>query len=173
MSITTTKPLEMLCVNFLTQEPPKGNIQNVLVLTNHFTKYAIAIAVPTKNQTAKTMADAIFNHFVVHYGLPQSLHSDQVTNFCSKIIKELWKITGMSKSRTISYQPMGYEITERFDRTLISMLGTLDPEEKYNWKNYIHPLVHAYNCTAHDSIGFSPRYLMFGRHLNLPGDLVF
>ena len=83
VSITTTKPLEMLCVNFLTQEPPKGNIQNVLVLTDHFTKYAIAIAVPTKNQTAKTMADSIFNHFVVHYGLPQSLHSDQVTNFCS------------------------------------------------------------------------------------------
>ena len=161
----------MVCIDFLTLEPSKGNIQNVFVLTDHFTKYAVAV--PTRNQTAKTTADAIFNHFVVHYGLPQRLHSDQGANFCSKIITELCKITGISKSRTTPYHPMGNGITERFNRTLISMLGTLDPEQKHNWKNYIHPLVHAYNCTAHDSTGFSPYYLMFGRQPNLPVDLVF
>lgn len=171
VSVTTTQPLEMVCMDFLTLEPSKGNIQNVLVLTDHFTKYAVAV--PTRNQTAKTTADAIFNHFVVHYGLPQRLHSDQGANFCSKIITELCKITGISKSRTTPYHPMGNGITERFNRTLISMLGTLDPEQKHNWKNYIHPLVHAYNCTAHDSTGFSPYYLMFGRQPNLPVDLVF
>lgn len=171
VSVTTTQPLEMVCMDFMTLEPSKGNIQNILVLTDHFTKYAVAV--PTKNQTAKTTADAIFNHFVVHYGLPQRLHSDQGANFCSKIITELCKITGISKSRTTPYHPMGNGITERFNRTLISMLGTLDPEQKHNWRNYIYPLVHAYNCTAHDSTGFSPYYLMFGREPNLPVDLVF
>jgi hypothetical protein len=50
-------------------------IQNILVITGHFTKYAVAA--PKKNQTAKTTAEAIFNNFIVHYGLPQKLHSDQ------------------------------------------------------------------------------------------------
>lgn len=166
--VSSSRPLEM---DFITLKPSKGNIQNVLVLTDHFTKYAVAVQ--TKNQTAKTTADAIFNHCIVHYGLPQRQHSDQGVNFCSKIISELCIITGISKSRTSPYHPMGNEITERFNRTLISMLGNLDPEQKHNWKNYIYPLVHAYNCAAHDSSEFSPYYLMFGRKPNLPVDLVF
>ena len=84
VSVTTTQPLGVVCMDFMTLEPSKGNIQNILVLTDHFTKYAVEV--PTKNQTVKTTADAIFNHFVVHYGLPQRLHSDQGANFCSKII---------------------------------------------------------------------------------------
>ena len=171
VSVTTTQPLEMVSMDFLSLEPSKGNIKNVLVLIDHFTKYAVAV--PTKNQTAKTTADAIFNHFLVLYGLPQRLHSDQGANFCSKIITELCKMTGIYKSRTTHYHHLVNGITERFNRTLISMLGILDPEQQHNWKNYIHPLVHAYNCTAHDSTGFSPYYLMFGRQPNLPVDLVF
>ena len=31
------------------------------------------------------------------------------------------------------------------------MLKTLDPEQNLNWENQINPLVHAYNCTIHDS----------------------
>ncbi|XP_062567508.1 uncharacterized protein LOC134229739 [Saccostrea cucullata] len=59
------------------------------------------------------------------------------------------------------------------NRTLISMLGTLDPEQKHNWKKYISPLVQAYNSTIHDSTGYSPYFLMFGRDPILPIDLIF
>ena len=51
------------------------------------------------------------------------------------------------------------------------MLGTLDPDKKANWKNHIGSLVHAYNCTRHDSTGFSPYYHMFGRHPRITVDL--
>ena len=52
------------------------------------------------------------------------------------------------------------------------MLGTLEPTQKQNWKSHIGSLVHAYNCTKHDTTGFSPYYLMFGRHPRIPVDLV-
>ncbi len=66
VNITSNYPMELVCMDYLTLEPSKGGIANILVITDHFTRYAIAI--PTKNQTAKTTAEVLFNNFIVHYG---------------------------------------------------------------------------------------------------------
>ena len=60
---------------------------------------------------------------------------------------------------------------ERFNSTLIGMLGTLPPEKKSEWKNHIGTLVHTYNCTQNSATGFSPYYLMYGRQPHLPVDV--
>ena len=171
VSIKSTYPLEMVCMDYLSLEPTKGGITNVLVITDHFTRFAVAI--PTKDQTAKTTAEAFFNEFVVHYGLPAKIHTDQGANFQSELFSHLCLLTGMEKSRTSPYHPMGNGLTERFNRTLISMLRTISPNQKLEWKKHIAPLVHAYNCMRHESTGFSPYELLFGRQPRLPIDLVF
>ena len=128
------------------------------------------MAIPTRNQLARTVADAFYNNFILHYGIPERIHSDQGANFESTIIKELCTIMGMSKSRTTSYHPMGNGQCERFNRTICDMLGSLDPSKKANWKCYVSPLVFAYNSTRHESTGHSPFMLMFGRNPRLPID---
>ena len=67
VNIVTTYPLELVFMDYLTLEPAKG-VGNVLVITDHFTKYALAI--PTKNQTAKTTAEAFYEKFITNYGIP-------------------------------------------------------------------------------------------------------
>jgi hypothetical protein len=62
--IVTSSPLELVCMDFLTLDKSKGGYQHILVITDHYTRYAQAI--PTKNQLAKTTAEAFFNHFIVH-----------------------------------------------------------------------------------------------------------
>jgi transposase InsO family protein len=135
INIESSQPLELVCMDYLSLERSKGGYENILVITDHFTRYAIAI--PTRNQTAKTTAEAFFNNLVVHYGLPKRIHSDQGANFESKIIKELCNITGIEKSRTTPYHPMGNGMTERFNRTLLNMLGTLDSNQKKGWKSHV------------------------------------
>lgn len=53
------------------------------------------------------------------------------------------------------------------------MLGTLDEKDKHHWRDFVKPLVHAYNYTRNDTTGYSPYELMFGRMTKLPTDLIF
>ena len=77
--ITSSTPMEVVCLDYLSLEKSKGGFEDILVITDHFSRYAQAI--PTRNQTAKTMARALFDNFIVHYGFPARIHSDQCQNF--------------------------------------------------------------------------------------------
>ena len=170
ISIKTSQPLELVCMDFLSLESSKGGFQHILVITDHFTRYAVAV--PTKNMLSRTVAQVFLDQFVVHYGFPARIHSDQGANFVSKMIEDLCKLSGMEKSRTSPYHAMGNGACERFNRTLLGMLGTLKPSDKANWKNHVAPLVHAYNCCRHETTNISPYQLMFGRQPRLAIDVV-
>ena len=169
--IHVTQPLELVHINYLSLEPSKGNIKNVLVITDHFTRYALAY--PSKTQTAQATARILWDNFICHYGFPGKFISDQGRNFESDLIKELCKIAGVKKLHTTPYHPQGNGQCERFNSTLCNMLGTLSEEEKSDWKSYLGCMTHAYNCTKHASTTYSPYYLMFGRHPRLPIDVEF
>lgn len=171
VSIHSSAPMELICVDFLTLEKSKGGIENVLIVTDHFSRYAQAY--PTKDQKAKTVAKVLWRNFFCRFGFPAKLHADQGRNFESAIVKELCKCTGITKTHTTPYHPQGNGTTERFNRTLLNMLGTLEPHLKIRWHEYVDAMTHAYNCTRHDSTGYTPYYLMFGRHPRLPVDLIF
>lgn len=66
-------------MDFLSLEPDRGNTKHILVLTDNFTKYAVAI--PTQNQKAQTVAKCLWENFLLHYGFPEKLLSDQGPDF--------------------------------------------------------------------------------------------
>ena len=169
VNIKTSEPMELVCIDHLSLKSSGEDQSSILVITDHFSRYAQAIPVP--NQTAKTTARVLFNSFIVHYGFPGRLHSDQGRGFESEVIKQLCQVTGITKSRTTPYHPQGNGQVERFNRTLLEMLGTLPENKKAAWKKYVAPLVHAYNSTRNDATGFSPYFLMYGRHPRLPVDI--
>ena len=73
--ILVSQPLELVPLDYLTLEPSKGNIENVLVITDHFTRYALAYA--SKTQTAQATARILWDNFICHYGFPEQFISDQ------------------------------------------------------------------------------------------------
>ena len=169
--LSAFRPMELVHLDYLCLEPCKGNIENVLVVTDHFTRYAQAF--PTKTQTAQTTAKVLWDNYICHYGFPEKIISDQGRNFESDLIKEFCNLAKVKKLRTTPYHSMTNGQCERFNRTLCDMLGTLETEEKANWKAFIHTLTHAYNATRNSRTGYSPFFLMFGRHPRLPVDVAF
>ena len=103
--ILVTQPLELVHMDYLSLEPSKGNIENVLVITDHFTRYALAY--PSKTQIAQATARILWDNFICHYGFPEKFISDQGRNFESDLIKELCKIAGVKKVHTTPYHPQG------------------------------------------------------------------
>ena len=61
VNVVTTQPMEMVCLDLLSLEPSKGGIENILVISDHFTRYAQAF--PTRNQTVRTTACVLFENY--------------------------------------------------------------------------------------------------------------
>ena len=163
--------LELIHLDYLKIEPSKGKIENVLVITDHFTRYAQAF--PSKTQTALATAKLLWNNFILHYGFPEKIITDQGRNFESELIEHLCQLAGVQKLRTSPYHPQTNGQCARFNGTLLNMLGTLTSEQKKDWKSHVPALVHTYNCTWNAATGFSPYFLLFGREPRLPVDVEF
>lgn len=159
-----------MAIDFTVIEPANDGRENVLILTDIFSKYTQAI--PTKDQQASTAAETLVRHWFYLFGVPARIHSDQgKKNFESKLIQELCKVCGIQKSRTTPYHPQGNGQCEHFNRTLHDLLRTLPPEKKRRWPQHLPQVTYAYNTTAHQSTGLTP-YLMFGCEPKLPVDFL-
>ena len=171
-NVDATYPMELVHVDYLMIEANKGGKDiHILVITDHFTWYEQAIVI--SSQTAKCTAQNLWDKFIVHYGLPDKILTDQGCNFESDLLKALSEIAQVKKIRTSGYRPETNGQCEHFNATLINMLGTLPEKPKSTWREQVPRLVHAYNCRRNNVTGFSPYYLMFGQKPRLPIDILF
>ncbi|KAK0153851.1 Retrovirus-related Pol polyprotein from transposon gypsy [Merluccius polli] len=60
-SVTTSRPLELICIDFWSAEDSSNKSLDVLVVTDHFTKLVQAYLCP--NQSAKVVAQQLWNNF--------------------------------------------------------------------------------------------------------------
>ena len=103
-TITATYPLELVHLDYLTiGEKSSDKMVNILVITDHFTRYAQAYITP--KQMAHVTAKVFWEQFLVHYGWPSKIISDQGRSFENKLFKELCSLAQVQKIRTSPYHP--------------------------------------------------------------------
>ena len=120
---------------------------------------------------SETLASVLMDKVVCRYGVPRSLHSDQGANLNSQVICALCKRLGINKTRTTAYHPQGNGQVERFNRTLEAILSKVVAENQRHWDFHIPKALFAYRTAFHESSGYSPFRVNFGRSPILPIDI--
>ena len=171
-NVDATYPMELVHMDYLMIEINEGGKDvHILVITDHFTQYAQAIV--SSLQTAKCTTQKLWDKFIVHYGFLEKILTDQGCNFESDLLKALHEIAQVKKIWTSEYHPQTNGQCKHFNVTLINMLDPLPEKPKGTCREQVPTLLHAYNCTRNNAVGFSPYYLMFGCKPHLPIDLIF
>ena len=143
--------------------------KSILTMIDGLTGWAEAV--PIADQTAVTVARAVYAEWIARYGVPEQLHSDRGVQFESAVFAELCDTFGVDKTRTTPYRPQANGKCERFNRTLVSMLRRAVLKRPYDWEPLLPTVLQAYRSSITESTGFTPFRLAFGREMRLPIDL--
>ncbi|XP_055999552.1 uncharacterized protein K02A2.6-like [Ostrea edulis] len=146
----------------------KGN-RYILVISDYFTKWTEAIAMP--NIEAKTVAEIFVTEVVTRFGIPTTLHSDQGAQFESKLFTEMCKLLHIKKTHTNPYHPQSDGMVE-FNKTLATMLSSYVNEHHKDWDEYLPFVMMPYRSVEHETTGCSHDYLILGREVVTPIDLI-
>ncbi|CAG2219638.1 unnamed protein product [Mytilus edulis] len=165
-------PLERVALDILGPLPitTSGN-KFILVLTDYFSRWAEAYPIP--NQEAETISKIFVNEFICRFGVPRQVHTDQGRQFESKLFTGICKRFNIDKTRTSPLHPQSDGMVERLNRTIEDILSKFIGKDQKDWDTHLSVAMMAYRTSVHESTGFSPSMLMFGREIELPIDLIY
>ena len=149
-----------------------GN-NGLLVIIDHFTKFAEAIPCAHDEYDAQTTAKIILNKWFARHGTPDRMQSDNATNFTAEIAQELMKASQVTKITSTPAHPRGNGLVERQNRTLLTLLRVYTSRRMLDWDEHIDGVLGAYNSTRHATTGFSPYMLQHGAEKSIPLSFIY
>ncbi|GFT68536.1 retrovirus-related Pol polyprotein from transposon 412 [Trichonephila clavipes] len=164
-------PFERITFDILGPLPRSSDGNNNILIVMDFTKWPEAYPIP--DQEATTVAEVLIQHWISRFGVPLQLHSDQGRNFDSAVCKRRCEILAIDKTRTTALHPQSDGMVERFNRTILNSLSLLVSSNQQDWDKKLPFFLFAYRSAVHETTGYCPSQMLFGRDLRLPADLLF
>ena len=128
-----------------------------VVFVDYLTKWPEVFA--TSDQTFPTIARLLVEEVIAHHGVPSELLSDRRTSFLSKLMEDVYKLMGITKTNTTAYHPQTDGLVERFYWTLTDMLAKSIEKNGKDWDRHLLYVLFAYQSSLQQSTGESPFYL--------------
>ena len=138
----------------------------LLVIKDHFTKFAEAVPCAHDEYNAQTTEKIILNKWFARHGPPARMQSDNATNFTAEIAQELMKASQVTKITSTPAHFMGKGLVERQNRTLLTLLRVYTSRRMQDRDDHIDGVLGA--STRHATTGFSPYMLRHGAEESFP-----
>lgn len=166
----TILPFDRWHIDLIGQLPttPNGN-RWIITAIDYATGWPIAKAIATADQLA--VADFIHDEIFLPYGAPKELLSDMGSNLLAPAVEHFVRKLGTRHRTTTPYHPRTNGKVERFN----GLLGLILTKYLLNkptklWDQYLPQALFACRIRTHSTNKYSPFYLLYGRHPNLPTD---
>ena len=100
--------------------PPSASYTHLLITVDHFTRWPEAI--PLSDTSAFACAQALFTHWIAHFGVTMDMSSDRGSQFTSYLWDSISQLLGTKPHHTTAYHPQSNGLVERFRHHLKSAL---------------------------------------------------
>jgi hypothetical protein len=137
----------------------------VAIIVDYFTKAAEFAFLPDKQ--ALTVSRAFHDSWLMRYGLPEWLTSDNGTEFAGAFRHQLERF-GIEHVPTSAYHPQSNGAAERLVSTLKSILAAKVAGALHNWPSLLPQIRMEYMQRVHSATGYSPNRLVFATVPRLP-----
>jgi hypothetical protein len=144
----------------------KGN-RYLIVAMDYLTKWPEAK--PLKQAKAVDVVEFIFKEIISRHRVPKVILTDRGTEFNNQWINELCRTWQTKHRLTSPYRPQTNGMVERFNQIIGEYLAKLSNEKE--WDESIEAVLLAYRTKKHESTGFTPFQLIYGRQATLPIEL--
>ncbi|GBL65279.1 Transposon Ty3-G Gag-Pol polyprotein, partial [Araneus ventricosus] len=164
-------PFNKIGVDLLGRFPLTRNGNRwIIVCTDYLTRFTVTKALPTAEATE--IAKFLVEEIILKHGAPREMISDRGRSFLSNLVKDINQLCQTSHLLTTAYHPQTNGLTERFNKTLADMLSMYADVEQRNWDTILPFVTFAYNSAKQDTTGFSPFFLVHGRDIVTPLDVI-
>jgi hypothetical protein len=163
-------PMEEICIDLMGPFPEseRGN-KYVLVVVDSFSKWMEAY--PVKNIEAKTVAEALVKEFISRFGVPYWIKSDRGKQFECELFNSMCDLLEVDHRMSTAFHPQGNSRVERMVKVVGNLLSSYCNSQRH-WDENLPLLTLAYRSTVHEVTGYTPNYVMMGREVLLPLDIM-
>ena len=150
--------------------PTSNGYSHLLTAVDRFSRWPVAI--PLRDITAESVADAFAHGWVAAHGVPSSITTDRGSQFSSEIWSQLLSSWGIRSHMTTAYHPEANGLVERFHRRLKEALLAMAQDEPNRWYWRLPCVLLGIRTTLKPDLGAAPADLVYGEGLAVPGSLL-
>jgi hypothetical protein len=153
---TPGRPWESISMDYMSglSSTKQGN-DCVFVVVDRFSKMVILVAYK-KSITVEATSKLFFERVWVHFGIPQTIVSDQDSRFLSTFWLSLWLLLDTKLTKSMAFHPQTDGQTEVVNIMIVHILHMYNSKHPRIWDESLPYVEHSYNRALHSSTATAP-----------------